>query len=371
MNLDQDTYDLIDQYLQNELPEHHPFFQQLREDTALAEEVSVRKSLSDAVVDYRLRSVEQLIASKRTKFKRQNSFTRKWGYGLLAVFLLSMAIVAYFYLPSTKREKTDLPQKSTGSSGRSLIQERVPASKTEPTFLPKKQFLQKEAAPKEISLKASLPAISAAPSVLPNEPSPPSPVSMPEPGQQPEQLHVEKEEPAKIPISPCAEVKIKAFIESGRPCTGSSEGQLRIKDVRGGKAPYQFSLDGSPFQEEDKFEGLKAGDYDIQVKDANGCVTLVFGKYPLPSKSCARFSEHVFNPNFGPWEVPNHHEKPGELTIFDKNGHKVYFRSFEKTEKVYWPGTQNNGDLLVPDVYIYNLNYSDAVIEQGRITITY
>lgn len=50
------------------------------------------------------------------------------------------------------------------------------------------------------------------------------------------------------------------------------QGQIAITDVVGGTEPFQYSLDGVEFQNENSFTGLEPGNYTIYAKDANGCI---------------------------------------------------------------------------------------------------
>ena len=52
---------------------------------------------------------------------------------------------------------------------------------------------------------------------------------------------------------------------------GSSNGSIAASAVRGGTAPYTYSIDGTSFQSATAFEAIRAGEYTVTVKDANGC----------------------------------------------------------------------------------------------------
>ncbi len=54
-------------------------------------------------------------------------------------------------------------------------------------------------------------------------------------------------------------------------CYGFSDGRVRVDSVSGGAAPFEFALTGQHFSTENIFEGLPAGAYDVQVRDAAGC----------------------------------------------------------------------------------------------------
>jgi hypothetical protein len=344
----------------------------LLQDKELAQEVEVIKSIPDAVVDFRLSQVEQLIAGHRDEFIQQNATSWKWVYWSLPVLILGTW--GYFYASFPKQEKT-VPIKAETVKATIVSPQKndvpIVLVPTEPKKITQSAPRGEKISKVEEPTSLPKPAVSS----KGEETTPPVLIETKEAVPLPEQIKKVELAPQKeatvLPINPCLGIKIKAFVEETRPCSGTSEGILRVKEARGGKAPYQFSLDGKQFQEENKFEGLKENEYDIIVKDASGCEMLVYGKYSLKSKSCIQFSEYAFNPNLTTWEVPNHLEKPGELSVFDGNGRRLYMKVFDKAEKIYWGGTQNSGELLTPGIYIYHIKYSDGMIEQGKITISY
>lgn len=62
---------------------------------------------------------------------------------------------------------------------------------------------------------------------------------------------------------------IKQMIVEDVQCYHTSTGKVKIV-VAGGQPPYQYSLDGNIFQKQDLFENLRAGHYNIYLKDAAG-----------------------------------------------------------------------------------------------------
>ncbi|GIV22860.1 MAG: hypothetical protein KatS3mg025_0519 [Bacteroidia bacterium] len=55
-------------------------------------------------------------------------------------------------------------------------------------------------------------------------------------------------------------------------CNGGSDGSITVNVVAGsGTAPYEYSLNGGPYQASPTFTGLSAGSYTVTVRDANGC----------------------------------------------------------------------------------------------------
>ncbi|HEX2900516.1 MAG TPA: SprB repeat-containing protein, partial [Bacteroidia bacterium] len=56
-------------------------------------------------------------------------------------------------------------------------------------------------------------------------------------------------------------------------CNGGNDGSITINAVSGGTGPYDYSLNGGPFQVSNVFPGLTAGTYTVTIRDANLCTT--------------------------------------------------------------------------------------------------
>ncbi len=56
-------------------------------------------------------------------------------------------------------------------------------------------------------------------------------------------------------------------------CNGDDTGAIKaIYNASLGQAPFQFSIDGTTFQNSDTFTGLSAGAYTVTIRDAKGCI---------------------------------------------------------------------------------------------------
>jgi large repetitive protein len=55
-------------------------------------------------------------------------------------------------------------------------------------------------------------------------------------------------------------------------CNGVSDGTITITPANG-SAPYQYALNGGPYQSSNVFSGLAANSYSVTIKDAFGCVS--------------------------------------------------------------------------------------------------
>jgi gliding motility-associated-like protein len=58
---------------------------------------------------------------------------------------------------------------------------------------------------------------------------------------------------------------------SDASCSGVNDGSVTVTSTTGGTQPYQYSLNGSPFQPTGNFSGLSANTYIVLVQDFNGC----------------------------------------------------------------------------------------------------
>jgi gliding motility-associated-like protein len=69
-------------------------------------------------------------------------------------------------------------------------------------------------------------------------------------------------------------------------CFGDNDGSVTVESVLGGAGPYTLALNGLTFQTTDSFPTsiglLEAGDYLLEVEDANGCVTDESVTVPAP-----------------------------------------------------------------------------------------
>ena len=119
MGIDDHTYELIDQYLQGELQDDHPFVQRLKEDEQLAQEVELRRLADVAILNYRLMDVDKLLDSRRSKFVDQNSGKWKWAIGSLALIILGAAV--YFYSASSKQETIINNTETTRKNNNSIV----------------------------------------------------------------------------------------------------------------------------------------------------------------------------------------------------------------------------------------------------------
>jgi gliding motility-associated-like protein len=63
-------------------------------------------------------------------------------------------------------------------------------------------------------------------------------------------------------------------------CPGEASGSINIINISGGTLPYDFRIDGAPFQRDSTFTNLSAGQYELILQDAQGCDTLLQAEVP-------------------------------------------------------------------------------------------
>jgi len=68
-----------------------------------------------------------------------------------------------------------------------------------------------------------------------------------------------------------APVKVVDTLISNPDC-GTSNGLITVTTT-GGTPPYEYSINGGPLQDQDSFENLSAGEYQIVIIDSRGCST--------------------------------------------------------------------------------------------------
>lgn len=140
----------------------------------------------------------------------------------------------------------------------------------------------------------------------------------------------------------------------GTSCPGVNNGSITINPANG-MAPYQYSLNGGPFQLSNTFNNLAAGTYTVNLKDAINCsgtlsITVAAGVNLIATSA-------VVNP---PCAGINN----GSITITPTTGTTPYLYSF------------NGGAFLPVNTFTglaapanYTIDFTDAIGCSGTITV--
>lgn len=124
--------------------------------------------------------------------------------------------------------------------------------------------------------------------------------------------------------------------------------------VNGGKGPYQYSLDGTNWQDSNVFSGLPRGENTVYVKD---------------SYDCNPISVQVTVPNLINAITPNgdnkndyidysalSYKKNVVFTVYDRYGNMLY--RADKIRNYTWDGT-SNGKKIVTGTYWYTITWTE------------
>ena len=127
---------------------------------------------------------------------------------------------------------------------------------------------------------------------------------------------------------------------------------------------YEFSLDGSFFQDNPLFIGVVPGEYLVYARDKNGC------GLSIPFKIYVLDYPRYFTPNGDGyndfWKIKNLELWPNStITIFDRYGKLL--RQFNSTSSG-WNGIYN-GYLLPADDYWFSLTFTDNKIIKGHFSL--
>lgn len=130
-------------------------------------------------------------------------------------------------------------------------------------------------------------------------------------------------------------------------CNGLTDGVIRISGT-GGMAPYQYSINGAPYQASGEFTGLTAGDYDISVVDDNGCSRDTIITILEPGVLTYTLDDITHCSCYG--------AKDGSISISISGGTQPYL--------INWSGpndfTSSEADLHSISAGVYTLNLTDA-----------
>lgn len=131
-----------------------------------------------------------------------------------------------------------------------------------------------------------------------------------------------------------------------------------------GSGDYEFSIDGSFFQDNPMFNGIASGEYSVYARDKNGCgLSIPFVVYVLDYP-------RYFTPNGDGyndvWQIKNLDNLPNStLFIFDRYG-KLLKQLI--TSDIGWNGTFNGFELPTDD-YWFHLNLENGRIIKGHFSL--
>jgi gliding motility-associated-like protein len=143
-------------------------------------------------------------------------------------------------------------------------------------------------------------------------------------------------------------------------------GELSI-EAMGGLAPYQYSVDGVHFQDNNQFINLPNGDYYVSLKDSNDCEYLDVTMVHVINLITPQF----FTPNGDGyndyWRIENAENTPdADLYIYNRYGKLVKHMNTKVSD--IWDGTLNNSPVFASD-YWYMLVLPNGKTYKGHFSL--
>jgi hypothetical protein len=167
----------------------------------------------------------------------------------------------------------------------------------------------------------------------------------------------------------CSNAQITCTYRTEEGCEDSGQGKIIFNksSIKGGKAPYMFSINDGQFEHSVVFEQLITGRYKLMVKDDDDCQSVI-GFADVKEIICP--ADFVIAPDRAEYlAIPYEKGQLGKLFIYTKNGNLVYSADIDHSFYTYWDGKASDGKELSLGVYVFHINYSNGKVLNGSVTI--
>jgi len=361
MNPEYKLYEEIDRYLRLEMhPEELQAFEgRLLLNQEMQEVLEAQKLTNELIIDRELVHLK----NRMQKEMSNSNGTNRWTKTVLVSSALIVASGALFVLID---QHTTEPKKESAT-----VTEKISGEEVSP-----KEIIVKEnnqVVKKSTSIHQSPATVSLSPVENKEE----VPVNSSKENISPIVTETKQEnnpvEPIKTVNEPhtvnCAEVTIQA---DAKVVYGFQDEAPRIvvnqRSVKGGVAPYAYSLDNKTYTSSAEFEDLKDGNYTLYVRDQHQCMSTI--KKTLTVKKPVEEIDESFSPAYGnAWNFPLKNNTDGTITILNKAGSMVYQTRISGGYPNTWDGRDNEGRELESGNYIFIINFVNNESVKGHVTI--
>lgn len=314
---DSNTYDLIDRFLQGDLPEDHPFVQELETNSVLAQELELQRVVREAVIDQRLRSIKDEIQALRSPQNPPSFIKTPIFLGAISA-LVFMGTLYYFIRPSEQ----------------ALPSATLKVVDVSPTHAPTTANSSIKTTEKQYSASLQATKTGKNPSFSPNLPT----RNLTNPSTTGKEM-----------------LLTEAFTQKNVQDGDFTQPTTSLPTITPNAAvEIQPQTITKPVLEKESVLSEK--------QDAH---SFVLPKHVIDNE------QHVFNPQSESWKIPIEVESNGTVSILDKRGQLLYKKEFSSQEELTWLGTTTNGSPLTPGLYIYIIEHSSGQSKQGTVTLTY
>jgi hypothetical protein len=372
MNPKYDIYEEIDRYLNEELSQAElvQFHQKLSGDAEFKSIVEAQKIANEIIID------QEMIKLKERMNKEMNqdiNGSSPWN----KIILFSAAVVTsasiYTYIHYNQQDSTETKENVSVASSKPTITEGDRSLKDEATASIRQPVVTSPSS----SVKSSL--ITSTESTPIQEEKTNTDLIVSADKENPivpiipnNEQEVKKQTPVVEQITKinCETVKITAAVRVDYGFDNDEEASIVIdpSTIKGGTAPYSYSLDHSAFNGDNRIDGIKDGAHHVRIKDHNNCITDL--KKEVIVKTPVKEINEAFSPSHGErWKYPVKDQADATITIMNKAGIPVYSTNISGGYPNEWDGKSNAGADLESGNYYFVIQYSARDVVKGHINI--
>ncbi len=373
MNLQDELFDPIENYLNGDMPEAErlAFEERLAQDKTLADRVTEVRAANDAIYYASLAELKNTIGKdlKNIQYKPPVNWKKTGTITLLSLALLS-GITTYFVstkeinLTDRKEEENKITttensteQKNISAASKEKISSEGNVSDRSITKVPVDTLFNKQADNQQ-SNTADI--------VIRNTTSE-NRNTVPENNTKANQSESTDKRNETINVNEEKNLCNKSFkINTDASCKEKETGTISI--VSDGAYTYTFQVDiQSSKGSKGTFSNLPAGTHDILVTYGKECTYKT--KAVVAEKWCAMNTSYSFNPDYSEkWKPVYEQGASGTIHIYDKSGKEIYSMPFGSGNEE-WIGNDRQGSSVAVGIYIAFIIYSDGRKEKVDLTI--
>jgi hypothetical protein len=356
MNKEDIQYHRIENYLHKKLgaEDRAAFENDLALNPKLKEKVLAHQLADDLLIEFNLEKVKSVLASERTKATRRSVYKKI----LIAAGIGMLVVTGLIILNRNKTvEKKTSPLQKIKHFHPPVIQ-KSGSSVTMPGTPEKKHHTQG----RSMAMDTLIPAFRLI--------SPSETVHAPDAllnADAAQTIKTERAPTSKIitePADPCKHSSITAHQLIQPACKGENQGSVTLTGIRGGSAPYSFTVFDAHSAEVDA-TALPGGTYMAVITDKNGCTQTIPGII-ISEKDC--ISDFSFNPFTGEtWSIIAS-PLDGKLIIYDHAGNTYFEQEIIAGGQEQWSGHSRTGELKT-GYFLFVIYYKDGSEKHGSVTI--
>ncbi|MGN6645547.1 MAG: hypothetical protein ACTHJT_03360 [Cytophaga sp.] len=372
MNLQDELFDLIENYLNGDMPEAErlAFEERIAQDTSLADRVTEVRAANEAIYYASLAELKNTIGNdlKNIKYKPPVNWKKTGTITLLSLALLS-GVTTYFISTNkvnitdpkgednkitateniNKQKNTPVTSKESLSSGENGFNQSI--TKAPIDTLHNNQANNQQSNTADVVTKSS----TTEKNIVSENTTQHNPAESTDKKDETVTVNEEK--------NPCN----RSFkINTEASCREKETGSISI--ISDGAYSYTFQVDmQSNKGTKGNFVNLPAGAHEILVTYGKECAYKT--KAVIADKWCAMNTSYSFNPDYNEkWKPVYESGASGTILIYDKSGKEIYSLPFGSGNEE-WIGNDRQGSSVPVGIYIAFIHYSDGRKEKVDLTI--